>query len=139
MQTQGMSGADFIANGMGDADMGVMDDLVRLIKENPELPVVPMVHSHVVGDWDDATYWLGKFDLVEVGEYYIGRDRVHVNYVDDEEDVLADMVGCEPYKTPDGRSIYEISEDEWDRLFAKIPWTRAIIVYIEETDAAYEW
>lgn len=31
---------------------------------------------------------------------------------------------------PDGRDITEISDDEWNELYASIPWTKCIVVYI---------
>ncbi|KAB0577254.1 hypothetical protein EI53_01281 [Fusobacterium naviforme] len=61
------------------------------MKENPELPVIPMV---------------------------------------DKEDVLKDMVGCEYYRTRDGRDITELSDEEWDELYAAIPWIPCITVNI---------
>ena len=33
------------------------EELLKLIKENPDLPVVPMVNDEVVGD-DSYRYWL---------------------------------------------------------------------------------
>ncbi len=31
---------------------------------------------------------------------------------------------------PDGRDITEISDEEWNELYASIPWTKCIVVYI---------
>lgn len=43
-------------------------EIIKLIEENPELPVVPMVDSDVVAD--DCGYWLGKWGRCEITEYY---------------------------------------------------------------------
>ena len=67
--------------------------------------------------------------VTEVKGYYMGRNYVHFQD-DDEEDVLADMVGCEYYCGPDGRDITELTENEWNALYQSIPWTKAIVVYI---------
>lgn len=45
------------------------DKLIRLIKENPGLPVVPVVDGEIVGD-DSYQYWLGHFGRSEVKGYY---------------------------------------------------------------------
>lgn len=103
-------------------------DIIRLIEENPELPVIPMVDSEVVGD-DSYAYWMGRWGCCEVTGYYSGRERVHFKD-DDEEDVLSDLVGCDYSCDPDGRDIYDLSDEEWSALYEAVPWTKAIVVYI---------
>ena len=103
------------------------EELIKLMKENPDLPVLPLVDSEVVAD--DFGYWLGKWGLCEVKEYYNGRVRIHFKD-DDEEEVLVDMVGCKYSKTKDGRDIYDLPDDEWKELFESLPWQKVIVVYI---------
>lgn len=105
-----------------------MNDLIKLIAENPDLPIVPMVDAEVVGD-DCYAYWMGKWGECEVTEYYLGRERVHF-HTDDEEDVLNDMVGCKYGHDGRGRDIYELTDAEWEELYKTIPWTKCIVVYI---------
>lgn len=102
-------------------------EIIKLIEENPDLPVVPMVDSEVVAD--DYGYWFGKWWRCEVTEYYSGRERIHFKD-DDEEDVLNDMVGCRYSHDPQGRDIYDLSDEEWDKLYNSIPWIKCIVVYI---------
>lgn len=104
-----------------------MNDLIKLITENPDLPIIPMVDSEVVAD--DGGYWMGKWGRCEVTEYYMGRERVWFKD-DDEEDVLNDLVGCRYGHDYDGNDIYELSDDEWDALYKKVPWKKVIVVYI---------
>ena len=108
--------------------MSKTEELLKLIKENPDLPVVPMVDYEVIGD-DCSTWWLGEWGRSEVTEYYVGRERVHFKD-DDEEFVLGDLVGCKYDKDPQGRDIYELSDEEWDKLYASVPWVKCIVVYI---------
>ena len=105
-------------------------ELLELIKENPDLPVVPMVGTEVVAD-DTYCYWMGSWGICKVTEYYIGREHIH--FKDDEmEDVLEDMVGCKFGETKDGRDIWDdLSDEEWKDLFESLPWIKAIIVHIE--------
>lgn len=41
-------------------------ELLKLVAENPDLPIVAMVDWEVVGD--DGGRWLGHFSRVELGE-----------------------------------------------------------------------
>ena len=103
------------------------NELIKLIQENPELPIVPMVDSDVV--CDDGGYWMGAWGHCEVTEYYLGREKVHFRD-DDEEDVLSDLVGCKYSLDPQGRDIYDLSDEEWDKLYQSVPWVKCIVVYI---------
>ena len=105
-----------------------IEEFLQLVKENPDLPIIPMVDSEIVAD-DCCTWWMGSWGRSRVTGYYMGRDHIHFQD-DDEEDVLADMVGSNYYCSPDGRDIGELSEEEWNVLYQSIPWIKAIVVYI---------
>lgn len=104
-----------------------MNELIKLIEENPSLPVVPMIDSEVVGDSD--ALWLGRWGECEVTEYYLGRNHVHFKG-DDVEDVLLDMDGCKYGRDQSGRDIRDLTEEEWSELYQALPWVRCIVVYI---------
>lgn len=102
-------------------------EIIKLIEENPELPVVPMVDSEVVAD--DGGYWLGKWGRCEITEYYAGREYIHFRD-DDEENVLNDLVGCKYGHDSQGRDIYDLSDKEWETMVDALPWVKCIVVYI---------
>ena len=104
------------------------NELLKLIQENQDLPVVPMVDSEIV--CDDCGYWLGVWGSARITEYYIGKERVYFKDECDQEDVLNDMNDCMCGYDQNGRDIYEWSDEEWDELFESLPWIRAIVVYI---------
>lgn len=109
--------------------MNKTDELFKLIKDNPGLPIVPMVESEIVAD-DCGSYWLGSWGTSKVTEYYCGRERVHFKD-DDMEDVLSDMDGCMYGMTEDGRDIYDdLTDDDWQEIWEALPWIKAIVVYI---------
>lgn len=114
---------------MGDKTKQLLD----LIRENPDLPAIPMVKGEVVAD-DLYDYWMGGWGVSRVTEYYVGRDKVHFK-TDDVEDVLNDMQDCYYGCTKDGRDIYDdFTDEEWDELFNSLPWKKTIVVYIETPD-----
>ena len=99
-----------------------IETLLTLIKGNPELPILPMVDSEVVCD-DSYAWWLGKWGKAEILHYYLGEERVHIKEFDDEEDVLSDLSDY-------SGDVYDLSDDEWNKLYESIPWTKAIMVNI---------
>lgn len=108
---------------------GNAKELLKLIQEYPELPIVPMVDREIVGD-DCSIWWVGEWGGCKKTKYYSGRDYVHF-YDDDKENALTDMVGCEYCKTLDGKDIFDdLSDDEWDALYESLPWIECIVVYI---------
>ena len=104
------------------------EQLLKLIRENPDLPVIPMVNEEVVAD-DSYSWWRGEWRKSEVTDFYEGREYIHFRS-DDEEDVMTDMVGCNYSETKDGRDVYDLEDAEWDEIYNSLPWKKAIVVYI---------
>ena len=110
--------------------MAYIDELLQLIKDNPDLPIVPMVYGEIVED-DSYTWWLGHWGRSEVTEYYLGEEKLHFKD-DDEEEVLSDLEGCKYGCDRQGRDIYELSDDEWEELYESVPWIKCIVVHITD-------
>lgn len=108
--------------------MTKIEQFLELVKAHPDLPIVPMVDSEVIDD-DCYAWWMGQWGNSEVTGIFNGRTRIHFKD-DDEEDVLADLPGCQYYCDPNGKDITELSDEEWNALYASISWTHAIVVYI---------
>ena len=75
--------------------------LIELIKENPDLPIIPMVYYEVVGE--DYGNWVGRFSTCYIGEYalfqekyYEDRDEFEEDYYDYFEDFINDKFGYNP-------------------------------------------
>lgn len=100
------------------------EELFRLMQENPELPVVPMVDYEIVAD--DSGRWLGSWGSSYIGEYLIGEEQVHFREDDDPSEV--DKVLSERY----GDDYYTDMTDEQEaEAYAGLPWIKAIIVNID--------
>lgn len=107
--------------------------LLNLVKENPDLPVVPMVDYEVVPE--DAGRWMGSFGHCYVGEYtcfndrfYDDRDDFEEDYYDRNQEELNEMFGYNPKK------IDEVATKQLDEYLHKVSdeyFTKAIIVNID--------
>lgn len=62
--------------------------LIELIKENPDLPIIPMVHYEVVGE--DYGNWAGRFSACYISEYTLFQDR----FYEDREEFQEDYYNC---------------------------------------------
>jgi hypothetical protein len=101
--------------------------LLQLIKENPNLPIVPMVDGESVFD-DSFRYWMAEWGSAEVTKYWCSDERIY-EYSD--FDVLVeDWIDNNYEYYPD------LSDDELEVLAKnevnKYEWIDAIIVYINK-------
>lgn len=99
------------------------EELFRLMRENPELPVVPMVNAEIPAD--DCGYWLGGWGKAAVDEYLLADDRFLFKSDDDVFEAL------ERYMTDEEFDALPEKESECRPYYEKLPWQKAIIVYIE--------
>lgn len=97
-------------------------ELLELIKENPGLPVTPMVNYEIVGD-DGYKYWVGSFGKARVTEYCSGEEHIHFREDNDLDETLPDFIGYNRYE--------ELSDDDAEKEYDALPWIKAIVVYIE--------
>ncbi len=104
------------------------EELFRLMRENPELPVVPMVDGEIPGD--DSGYWLGAWGSAMIDEYLLTNNREWMVFKSDGDvfDVLERHLSDEEFeKLPE-------TEEECRKVYNSLPWTKAIIIYIELPD-----
>lgn len=102
--------------------------LLKLMQENPELPVVPMVDGEIPGD--DSGYWLGAWGNARVDEYLLINKCKWMVFKSDDDvfDVL------EKYLSDDEFEKLPETEEECRPVYNALPWTKAIIVYIQTSD-----
>lgn len=98
------------------------NDLFKLMQENPDLPVLPMVDGEIPGD--DCGYWLGAWGTSHLEEYLVDNGQVLFKSDDDVFDVLERFLpDDEYYRLPD-------VESECRKVYNALPWKKAIVVYI---------
>jgi len=105
-----------------------VNSLLKLIAENPELRIVPMVDSEVVCG-DDFKWWQGSWGKSEIDEIYIGDERIYFKSLDCEDleqDYIDEICFDDKYKN--------LSDEEFGKKAAKhvnrLPWEKVIVVRI---------
>lgn len=108
------------------------EKFLKLVKENPDLPIIPMVDGAVVAD-NDYGSWLGSFGDCRIDSYaslnYYGEERFFTRYGDEDilkeyfEEQIADELGAD--------DIYECIEKLAREKIEKLPWIKAIIIDID--------
>ena len=104
------------------------EELFNLMQENPDLPVVAMVDGEIPGD--DSGYWLGAWGSAHIDEYLLTHNREWMAFKSDDDvfDVLERHLTDEEFeKLPE-------TEEECRPFYDALPWTKAIIVYIDLPD-----
>lgn len=101
------------------------EKLLKLIRENPDLPVIPMVDGGIA--WDENGYYAAEFGAAEVDEYIVARqyDRIYFKSDDDVFDVLEHCLSDEEF------GALPQTEAECRPFYDSLPWVKAIIVYID--------
>ena len=104
------------------------EELFKLMREHPELPVVPMVDSEIVAD--DCGYWMGAWGRSTIDEYLISERAERIFYKSDDDvfDVLERHLSDEEF------DALPESEEECRPYYDALPWVKAIIVYINLPD-----
>lgn len=98
-------------------------ELRELIIDNPDLPVIFMVSSDVVGD-DSSANWLASTSNVKVGEYCCYK----THYYDDKNDLE------EEYYVDHEDELKYLEDNEIDMIIKERTsswWRKAIIVYVD--------
>lgn len=91
-----------------------------LIRENPELPIIPLVNYEVVAD-DDALYWMGSWGKARIDEYTTGGERIR--YLSEGIEELYDDYFGDTFGNKDLNFMRNMVEG--------LGWTKAIFIKIE--------
>lgn len=102
-----------------------INTLLGLIKENPELEIVPMVDSEIGGG--DYSHYTAEWGTAEIDRYHCADDRIYFEKHDFEE-LVDDFIEYSygEYKNLSDDELQEIAEREVSNL----EWIKAIVVNI---------
>ena len=130
-------------------------ELLELINENPELPIICMVESDIVGD--DYDRWMAQIGWSVIGEvaayngrFYDDRDEFIEVYYSLNDAILDKRFGYNPFMSLPGaqkrylKTDIEANKEAEARLdkyldeVADRAFTKAILVYIDTPDEIRE-
>ncbi|HHX60356.1 MAG TPA: hypothetical protein GX707_06415 [Epulopiscium sp.] len=103
-----------------------IENLLKLIQENPGLEILPMVDSECVPS-DDFSYWMGEWGSAEIDKYYCSDERVYFKG-DDFEELVDDWIDNNYERYP--RASDELIEERAAAEIESYDWVKAIIVKI---------
>lgn len=112
---------------ISDAERKNRDNLFHLMKENPDLPVIPFVNAEVVAG-DDFGYWMGSWSTSMVDEFVYPLQNYEPVIFKSDDDVFDTLEKCLPKAEFD--ALPE-TEAECRPIYDALPWTKAIIVTID--------
>ena len=94
-----------------------LKNLLKLIKENPELPVIPFVDGEIVCG-DEYCRWIGSIGDVNIKEFCTFKERY---YFKDEIEDLIDSLTC----------AYDYNIEQAEEDAKRMNWQKAICVNID--------
>lgn len=101
--------------------------LMELMEQYPELPIVPMVHTEVVHDSDYYTRWISKIGESYIGRYICGKEALHFFDSEDLVEVLETLLDVRYQEW----ELEYLPDEKLDDLYKGLNWTTAIIVDID--------
>lgn len=99
-----------------------IEELLELICQRPDLPIIPMVDSEIVCD-DGYARWRGSWGAASITKYLCGEEQIF--FFDDEDDitdVMVEVVGHDSYEA--------MTDEEALEAYRALPWTECIAVDI---------
>lgn len=101
-----------------------VNHLLQLLKDNPELEIVPMVDCEVCGG-DDYSWWIGSWGTASVDEYWSDDEKIY--FRSESEDELIDDAIDEEW--PEEMTDEKIEKAASEKVNS-YKWTKCICVKI---------
>ncbi len=104
-------------------------ELLHLMEEYPDLPVIPMVEGEVALG-DEYGYWMGNWSSAFLEEYIICKQHLCLGQVFFKSDGdIYEVLG--KYLTDEEIENLPESEEDCKEIYNSLPWTKAIVVFID--------
>lgn len=107
-------------SGFAPSDKDYRKEFVELIKNNPDLPIIPLSASRIS---DDNDYWVGELGFSYTDYYLVVDGYTYIRSGCSYDDIVDVIVTKE---------ISELMDDGNKKaMFDSLPWQKAIFVYVE--------
>ena len=103
-----------------------IDNLLRLVSENPELPIIPLVDSDIA--CCDYGWWAGEWGDARIDETFSDDEHFYTRS-NSEDDLVEKLIDNEQIFGWESMTDEEL-EHEAKKRVANYNWTKCIIVYI---------
>ena len=104
----------------------MIDKLIELKKENPELPIKIMVDYEVFGG--DYGYWEGKIFKIDIDFYCVLGDRIYLGEDEIREELEEMFIDDNTNMSDEDFAV--LIDKKWNEKIDKNEVQKAIIVYI---------
>lgn len=104
--------------------MNNLQKLIDIIKQNPDLRVVPIVDSEIVAS-ENYGYWVGSIGKSKVTNIHYGEERYYLG--EDEEELIEEYMDAN-YESPLSDEELEKQAEEEIKNYK---WEKVIVVYID--------
>lgn len=108
------------------------EDFLKFVKENPDLPILPMVWEEVVAE-NASCYWAGSFGGADIKKVYGGASKWHFYEEDDTEEQIETLEDTDYWRTS-SIDYWEMEDTQIKQVYDELPWKEYIVVYIELPD-----
>lgn len=110
-----------------------IETLMELIRENPDLEIMPMVDYEVCAG-DEFSRWLGSWGKAKIDEFHVpefDEERIYFKSVDEDklgEKIYDHLELNNPYMAP------EVLSELTDKALSEVKWEKVITVNINLPD-----
>ena len=101
-----------------------LNHLMMLIKNNPDLPLYPMVDSEIVSD-DSFSWWLGRWGSSSIEDVWNNDERIYIRS-EDEYQLIEDLWDSMESNGLDDDQLRQLAKEEVEQY----PWKTVITVKI---------
>lgn len=110
--------------------MNVKEKLIRLIQENPDLPLLPMVDADVVED-NYIQSWPGVIADVHIEDVCNAWEIVFKREAETDQECMRDLIKLDLGYDEQGNLRADLlTPDEIEQAFRNLPWKRVIVIDI---------
>ena len=102
-----------------------LDHLAELVREHPDLPIVPMVDGEVVAE-EGSIRWMGSIGISYIDKVYTGQDRVYF---------FDDTCGDDIKECLNDSGLFwdtcDLPDNKAKDYYRNLPWKKVIVVNID--------